>query len=66
MNEMVRFLLRYFVIKNIKELGGEEYTREVKGKNGGSKANLYWDKSGRVYTIPNDGNSPQWVDTVPR
>jgi len=52
--------------KKIKELGGEEYAREVKGKNEGSKANLYWDKSGRIYTIPNDGGAPQLADTVPR
>ena len=51
--------------EKIDELGGEEYTREVKKQTGKSKADLYWDsKTGNVYSIPKHGGEPEWVDKV--
>lgn len=49
----------------IDELGGEDYTSQVKEKTGKSKSNLYWNpKTGDVYSVPNGGGEPEWVDTV--
>ncbi|MGX7243645.1 hypothetical protein ACWOC1_02220 [Enterococcus quebecensis] len=48
----------------VKDLGGEEYTQDVKGKSGKSKADLYWNpKTGDVYSIPKNGEPPTYVDT---
>ncbi|EOH99484.1 hypothetical protein UAW_00636 [Enterococcus haemoperoxidus ATCC BAA-382] len=51
----------------VKDLGGEEYTQDVKGKSGKSKADLYWNpKTGDVYSIPKKGGPPTYVDTIPK
>lgn len=51
---------------DIKKLGGEELTRELKAYTGKSKANLYLDReTGRVYSITK-GGEPQWVHTIER
>lgn len=51
--------------EKIKEMGGEDYTAPLKKQTGKSKSNLYWDPStGRVYSVPNSGGQPQWVDNV--
>lgn len=49
----------------IDELGGEDWTSQVKEKTGKSKSDLYWDpKTGDVYSVPKNGGPPEWVDTV--
>ncbi|WP_268873081.1 hemagglutinin repeat-containing protein [Acidaminococcus timonensis] len=51
--------------EKIDELGGEEYTREVKKQTGKSKADLYWNpKTGNVYSVPKHGGEAEWVDKV--
>jgi len=54
----------------IDELGGEEWTQEVKKQTGGSKSDLFWDpKTGEVYSVPKGkrGAPPQHVaDVDPR
>lgn len=51
--------------RKIDELGGEEYTREVKKQTGKSKADLYWNpKTGNVYSVPKHGGEAEWVDKV--
>jgi hypothetical protein len=50
--------------KDIKKLGGEELTQELKKYTGKSKANLYLDrKTGRIYSQV-EGGEPQWVHTI--
>ena len=50
----------------INENGGEDFTQELKKEGGKSKSNLYWDKDGNIYTVPNNGGAPQWVGWLPR
>ena len=50
----------------IKELGGEDFTREIKKNTGKSKSDLYWDKDGNIYSIPKGGGAPQHVITITR
>ena len=42
--------------REIKNLGGEAYTSKAKAKGGGSKANLYKDANGNIYTRLNGSN----------
>lgn len=52
----------------IDELGGEDFTREVKKQTGKSKSDLYWNpKTGEVYSVPKKGGEPEHVaDVEPR
>jgi len=57
--------LKYFPSDRLDELNGEGYTAGVKATNGKSTSNLKWNpRTGKVYTQPNAGGQPQWVDTV--
>ena len=50
--------------RDIRDLGGEELTRELKAYTGKSKANLYLDReTGRIYSVTK-GGEPQWVHTI--
>lgn len=52
--------------KVIDDLGGEDYTQEVKRNTGKSKSDLYWNpKTGDVYAVPKNGKGEaEWVDNV--
>ena len=70
-NELVVYLrwdgkLKKMPKKVIDDLGGEDYTQEVKRNTGKSKSDLYWNpKTGDVYAVPKNGKGEaEWVDNV--
>ena len=62
------FELKRMPKDKIDELGGEDFTREVKKQTGKSKSDLYWNpKTGEVYSVPKKGGEPEHVaDVEPR
>lgn len=45
---------------------GEDFTRELKKQTGKSRADLYWDKNGKIYSVPKGGGIPQEVGWLKR
>ena len=62
------FELKRMPKDKIDELGGEDFTQEVKKQTGKSKSDLYWNpKTGEVYSVPKKGGEPEHVaDVEPR